>query len=512
MPSAMMRLMLRGPAGLLWSVLVAGPMSCSLAAHTKPDRDSGQSTLMDGTFAGKNACNPDNHLRPFIIEWDATDSSSFEEFAASDLVVVRYEGCSLRVLDECRKEREHGLLGAYKPVEWTSGAIEVLEIENEAELYAKLPLGQATLGARVQGGEKFYMEYYVAGTAAATRDAVYRAELADLPGCQGATHFVSGYNLGAFALASRKNIEASAGGSVFGFGAGAAERRKSRADKHGGKLPVCDSDSAREIDGCQAPIRLTLREIRDGVNPDDAATKRPDTPESLAAAALLAAKMKMYEQAAASFEAANRKLAAGDGKGCLADLDAHDRHDAKHKSTDPRSGFSFMRAQCVMLSGNCSAGKSVMRKSFEQMASSADADPTAIDRMVEQYAARHCQGKMSDRDALLKAINTLSVGVHNTKIGIAGCTEALATVEKLRKTVKPKDAEDWDIVNLERNLPAFAAGCLGRNGDCKLAMKWLKKTMPKSDIANFDAEPDPTKRAQLYNGLLGDYSTKCKKV
>src|SRR5262249_17929838 len=143
----------------------------------KPDRDSGQSTLMDDSFAGKNRCNPDDHLRPFIIEWDATDASSFEEYAKDNVVFVHYEGCSLRVLDECRREGSPDDLGAYKPPQWTSGALETLDVKNEAELYAKLPLGQATLGARVQGGEKFHMEYYVAATATATRDAIYRDDL-----------------------------------------------------------------------------------------------------------------------------------------------------------------------------------------------------------------------------------------------------------------------------------------------------------------------------------------------
>ena len=45
---------------------------------TQPKRESGQSGLMSETFAGKNKCNPKSHDRPFVIEWDATDGSSFE--------------------------------------------------------------------------------------------------------------------------------------------------------------------------------------------------------------------------------------------------------------------------------------------------------------------------------------------------------------------------------------------------------------------------------------------------
>lgn len=495
---------------LLVSILsIAALSSCSLAAHTKPDRDSGQSNLMNDTFAGKNKCNPDNHLRPFIIEWDGTDSSNFQEFADENLVFVHYEGCELRVLDECRKQGHKGELGAYKPTTWTEGALETLDVKNEAELYAKLPLGQATLGARVEGGERFHMEYYVSGTRSATRDSVYRNELAGRPGCEDATHFVYGYNVGAFALASAKNLKASAGGSFFGFGAGASETRQNDADKHGGKLAVCDSSSAREIQGCAAPIRLTLRDIREGENPDAAAMKRADTPESLAAAAQLDARMKTNEKANAHFESAMRKLGANDGRGCLAELDAHDKADPNHKSTDPKVAQSFTRSQCLMLAGQCDAGKLLVRKWAEQTPTLKDADGAQIDSMVEMSARTYCQGKMSDRDALLKAINTMQIGSNSTKVGVDGCTDAMSTILKLRKKVKPRDGEDYDILGLDRNLPAYAAGCFGRNGDCKLALKWMKQTMSKDEVARWDADPQ---RDKLYADHLGDLSPKCKKV
>ncbi len=108
-------------------LLVSLPLvavSCKSVPGKSGTRESGQSALMDESFAAKNACNPDNHKRPFIIEWDATDMSSFESFAANDVVMVRYEGCNLVVLDECRNDSVRGEQGAYKPVEWTSGSRE----------------------------------------------------------------------------------------------------------------------------------------------------------------------------------------------------------------------------------------------------------------------------------------------------------------------------------------------------------------------------------------------------
>ncbi|MBL8941692.1 MAG: hypothetical protein JNK45_01035 [Myxococcales bacterium] len=486
------------------ALLAGASLSCSLAAHTKGSRESGQSNLMADSFAGKNACNPENHLRPFIIEWDATDASSFEQHAANDIVFVEYEGCSLRVLDECRNETIRGEAGAYKPAEWTSGALETLDVNNSAELYAKLPLGQATLGGRVEGGEKFHMEYYVAGTRTATRDAVFQQDLEGKYGCEKATHFVYGYNLGAFGLASSKNLTASAGGSAFGFGAGGSETRASSAEKRGGKLAVCDSESAKEVEGCKAPIRLTLRPIRPGENPDKTAMSAQETPESLNAAGLVNAKVEMSEEARGHYDSAVTRMQAKDGKACLKSLDAHDKIDAKHKSSDPKGGLSYMRAQCLMLAGQCDAGKSLYRKSMEQ---SGQFMPERIDGVIDAYAGMHCQGKMSDRDTLLKALMELQKGAYQGDIGAKACTEAYKTVLKLRDKVKPKDEEDSQVASA-KSAHQVAAPCLGRAGDCKAAYKVYSDGVINEPY--MQNTKDPAVRDQIIKSGFESMVGKCK--
>ncbi len=215
-------------------ILAVALTACAAAqAPGAAKRESGQSQLMGQTFAGQNKCNPEDHERPFVIEWDATDMSSFESLAKRDVVVVRYEGCKLRILDGCRDDSVPGAYGSYRPVSWTAGSLERVEIGSEADLYAKLPLGVGELGGRVAGGEKFRMEYFVAGTRNATRPGIYRGDLADNPGCQGATHFVYGYNLGAFALGSTSESSLSAGAactvSVRAARAAGARKPTSRA-------------------------------------------------------------------------------------------------------------------------------------------------------------------------------------------------------------------------------------------------------------------------------------------
>jgi hypothetical protein len=465
-----------------------------------PERESGQSGLMNDTFAGKNKCNPKNAERPFVVEWDATDMSSFEAFATNDVVIVRYEGCELRVLDHCRDDSVRGKLGAYRPVEWTTGQLETVDISNEGELYAKLPLGAASLGGRVQGGEKFHMEYYVAGTRNASRTDVYRAELDQLSGCKGATHWVYGYNLGAFALGSVKDTSVEVGGSLYGFGAGANKKSHRAADKKGGDLGVCKSDVAAEVSGCKSPVRLILREVQTGADPSAEAAKAPDTNESLNAAGQIAAKLEMSEEARAHFTAATEKWNAGDGKGCLKELDAHDKLDPKNKSTDAKGGLGNIRAMCLMQSGQCDAGKKMMRKVQESMAQK-DTDPAQIDHAVEGIAANYCQGaNMSQRDQLLKALHTLAYSSYK-KVDLATCKSSYDTATRLKSVVKPRDENDSEVVNAARMLSVHGPQCFERAGDCATAYKLSVVENPITGEEKLDAETRNKLRLEQFESL-----------
>lgn len=451
--------------------------SCVKVPSADNERESGQSKLMDSTFAGSNKCNPENHDRPFIIEWDATDMSSFESYAANDMVMVQYEGCKLTLVDSCRDDSVKGSLGSYKAIEWTSGSLESIDIADENELYAKLPLGEATLGGRVRSGEKFKMEYYVAGTRTATRPKVYTEDLNKIEGCEDVTHFVYAYNLGAFALGSVQSLEASAGVSLYGFGGGGNKTSTRKADKKGGDLTTCKSDSATEIAGCKVPVRLTLRKLTDGENPKKAQDEAPDTDASLNAAAQIEAKMELSGKAQEYMSAAQEKARAKDGKGCISELDKFDKIDAKNQSTSPKSPYSMTRGQCLMLAGKCDAGKQLLRKYSENFM--AQSGPEQIDRTIEAYTTMWCQGKLSDRDTLLQALKVLQDGAYMTKLKPKECTDAFATVKKLAPKVKPKDDEDSQVEHGPKNAYMTVATCLGRAGDCDQAWKVFKAEYPK---------------------------------
>jgi len=233
----------------------------------------------------------------------------------------------------------------------------------------------------------------VSGTRTASRDRIHRADLATLVGCKGATHFVYAYNLGAFAIANQSSLTATTSASSFGFGGGGAKQSSSRADKKGGELGSCKGESATEVESCKVPIRLALRAISEGANPDAAAARAPETDASLNAAGKLRAESDAAKDAKEYLAIAQKKMNAKDGKGCLAELDAHDRLDGSpgQLSTSPDAFFpATMRAQCLMLAGQCDAGKHLFRKAYGNQYG--DLPPAQVDAITDGYATNYCPG------------------------------------------------------------------------------------------------------------------------
>lgn len=375
------------------SALATAACGGSLPA-TEPTRATGQSGLMGKTFAGQNACNAKAHERPFIIEWDATDMSMFESRAATDVIFVHYEGCDLKVLEACANDSIRGAFGAYRPVEWTSGSVEKMDITSEGELYAKLPLGAATLGGRVSAGEEFRMEYFVSGVKTSTRSGVYRGELAKVPGCAGATHFVYGFALGAFALASEKKVSGEAQVGFQGMGGGAKHATSQNADKKGGVLESCRGETAKDVRTCQVPIRLMLRDIAEGEAPAGSgasgATADGAGGGGAGAPPSRSDRNEMNMEEHKLRESAARKRVAKDGKGCLADLDEADRRfpNSSRLTTRP-DGMMSIRGECLMLTGDCANGKKLLRMAMERTGMSTQ----AVDSVVKSRADELCAKK-----------------------------------------------------------------------------------------------------------------------
>ncbi len=138
---------------------------------------------------------------PLVTEWPGAEKANLEARMREGGVAVAYSGCTMRILPQCR------LPGTYT---WqrTTPAIDWIEISNSDELYAKLPLGAASLEGELERSGKLAMQTTVSGQMRLS--AVDPGQVAAIGGCETATHIVTGVAVGAFSLSSGGKLTAGA--------------------------------------------------------------------------------------------------------------------------------------------------------------------------------------------------------------------------------------------------------------------------------------------------------------
>lgn len=399
----------RRTPSLLAVCLVTGLVGC--AGGGALDRPS--ETAVQRSALGEQRCVAEgDEQRLFVVDWDATDLASFQARAGRDLVVVRYDRCRVTMLHGCSDDGIAGRFGSYrKPVE-TSGGLETLSVRSDEELYAKLPLGAATFGGEVARGKGLDLTYFVSGVVDATRDRVHRADLEAEERCAGATHFVSSYALGAFSLASVDEAAVGASAGVAGLGGGGRSTSRAQQLKKAGDIAVCTS---LDPHACRVPVRLTLRPISDA----RAAGSAPAPATAGAASTFTGGGMPTGAEATPVgivnavklHHEAEQKLIAGDGAGCLADLDR--AASAERSLVDART--NLLRARCEMRAGRCEEGKRHYREAkaaWARQMNAAGAVTHATDASVaaeaDQVALQLCpdaaSGGLPRGQALLGAL------------------------------------------------------------------------------------------------------------
>lgn len=462
----MRRLVLAGSFVVPWLGLACG-------GGVNPAIQGREGMLSQTAIAKKCEEAKEGHDRPFVVEWDATDLSSFEAAARQRTMFVRYEGCSLKVLYECRDPNLAQRFGAYGQPELTSGTVQGFDIKNQGELYAKLPLGAASLSGKLEEGEALHLKYFVSGVATNTRESIYQNEIAHAVGCEGATHFVWGYNLGAFELDTQSRTQASVGGSYAGIGAGANGSREQASVARGGDIGTCTTQDQR---GCRVPIRLALRPIRPGDNPLD----QPGGGAVVAGIVAHANEQTTAMNAAnEAFNNASRLFnEAHDGVGCLKQLDralAIDPRNSEHR------GVRFLYPRCLMRAGQCDEG---MKRQRELLASE-DAkrlkSDATLDHEVLDDANRECPSSTAknDVDFALRAARELSEAAQakNTDECRAGFDKLHP---KARKAVddahKMRVDSKWspNTNPIGSSLQA-ASKCIAEGGSCAEGLKYYKQ-------------------------------------
>lgn len=455
--------------------------ACGSAPAATPSTTPTRSLLAE-TIVGTQRCGDEGDPRPFVVEWDATDLTTFEAQARRDVILVRYEGCTLTPLYGCKDGGLAGRLGAYAPPQWTSGGLEALEIENLDDLYTRLPLGVASFAGRVQRGESLKLSYFVSGMVTSTRDILFEEDARRVsPECARATHFVRSYNLGAFSLAQAESHAAEARAGALGVETGGGTSARKKSLRRGGDLSSCETESQRD---CRVPIRVTLRKLDPGAPPGGApapqAAGRP-------AAAADADAERLSTDGPASMQAwdlrreATEKMRQGDGKACLALLDRADRMDPDASRKVERIE---QRSLCLMKAGQCAEGKRLYRDALV----GANTDHSASDQWIDQQVAKRVDASCPIADRSPQAQLQVRIGELRTQDPDA-CARGAAEVAKLLPHVAPFEKFGPGRRDGAHAI-ALAARCLAKANRCAEAKKWhavAAKHDDKGTVGTFSA-------------------------
>jgi hypothetical protein len=192
-----------------------------------------------------------NQANPLVTEWPASEKANLESRLREGGVVVAFSGCSMRILPRCQVKGAYG---------WqrTTVASDTLDIQNEDELYAKLPLGAAALEGELQRTGRLVVQTTVSGQ---LRLAGLGPEEVPRTGeCRDATHVVGSLSVGAFALSSGGQIEGKASAGVLSVGEarGGTKSSQSIFRQAGDPAHCAESTAENPHPDCQSPIQLFL--------------------------------------------------------------------------------------------------------------------------------------------------------------------------------------------------------------------------------------------------------------
>ena len=244
--------------GSALAVLGSTP-SCKPGAAAEAVRpaDPSSASVIDAT---SGPCREvDKRGEPLVVDWKAEERAELELAMRDGVAVVHYDCKGLSLVRDCNVEGVYG----YRSVTLKE---QVIDLENADELRANLPAFGGALAAKLDGelkrGSKLDVALAIAGKARTSRK---EASVKELSGsCKGATHFVRGAYVGAFALSTATRADVRTAAQVFGASAEGASQSKKSVMNVDGSIEGCRSapaDSDKPAPKCSALLRLELVEL-----------------------------------------------------------------------------------------------------------------------------------------------------------------------------------------------------------------------------------------------------------
>lgn len=188
---------------------------------------------------------------PLTVEWSAPNRGRFESLRGKGLIAVRYHECRIDVLD-CHATGKY----AYVPL---TPKDEQVKIRDKNALYANLPMGAASLEAKLQTKGELDVDMRVVGRFEFERPSVRADELTG--DCDGATHVVTAMTVGAFKFFAGGSASMGTGASFAGAGVGASSDSSRELLANDGDPAQCAKATGTDTTppyACGALLRLEL--------------------------------------------------------------------------------------------------------------------------------------------------------------------------------------------------------------------------------------------------------------
>jgi hypothetical protein len=243
----------------LCSILIAGlSASCApVAPPAAPEAPGVKAPSATSAAVPKDWKSKCGTLRPLVVEWSAPERAALEAQARGGQLVVRYEGCELEVLRQCRAPAKFG----YKYTSITPKE-ERVKMTSAEQLYASIPVYAARFEGKLARSGELSAEMTIVGEFGAEGEP---PAIDQLEGeCAGATHVISALTVGAFSFFAGASSEVGVSASVAGFGGGAERASKDESLSRDGDARACGASRRGDPsppEGCGALVRVELAAV-----------------------------------------------------------------------------------------------------------------------------------------------------------------------------------------------------------------------------------------------------------
>lgn len=194
--------------------------------------------------------------QPLVVDWKQEQRGDLEIAMKDGLAVVKYSCEGIELLADCKVDGEYGFIGMTRKEQ-------VVRLENADEVKANLPFTGGAVGGELSRGATIDIAMVMVGK---RRTTWMEPTKEDLKGnCDGATHYVRGAMVGAFAVETGTRAKVRAAADVFAASASAqSESAKSMKNKDGDPSACAKASPNAETppDQCGAAIRIVLGPIQ----------------------------------------------------------------------------------------------------------------------------------------------------------------------------------------------------------------------------------------------------------